>query len=173
MLPKGATSRMSWRSTWAPPQPLGFRCCCEHTKASWFCSAVRCWKTPFHLKYQNGSGKNRPHVGPGDRSRALMSGCSQPGGLWLFCAQRHELAAAAGAGPRHAGVREELSQLALNSWISPPRGEEQHAKGFQKAGKAKSTASHSSRISSCFFSFPVSCKLELRSNSPVPNHQKH
>lgn len=59
------------------------------------------------------------------------------GTLWSCCAQRRGLTAAAGARARRAGVREKLSQWALDSGVSPPREEEQPAKGFQKAEKAK------------------------------------
>lgn len=69
----------AWCPTGAPPQPLGLRCCCEQTKhskrkVSWLCSAVRYKKNPFHLKYQIGYWRSRPHAA----SLAQVTGA----GLW-------------------------------------------------------------------------------------------
>lgn len=147
-LSKGATSMTSWRT---PSQPLGLTCRCEQTKHSkhpvlWFCSTTRCKKPLSTLSIKMDIEGTGPTLPPWPRwweqdfdERLLPA----RGTLWLCSAQRRGLTAAAGARPRHAGVREKLSQWALNSWISPLWEEEKPAKGFQKARKAKNSASHS------------------------------
>lgn len=151
-LPRGVTSMMSWRDISPTSRPYTLLWADEvitrQSKCTflWFCWTARCKNNLSALSAEidfAGTGHVLPSW-PRWQEQSFDERLIPAGGtLWLCTAQRRGLAAASGARPRHAGVRENLSQWALNSWISPLQEEEQLAKAFQRVRKAKNTAAHS------------------------------
>lgn len=116
-------------------------------------------------------------LGRGNRSRALMRGCSQQGGCDPALPSTAGSLLPLAPDPAVLGSKRSCHS---GFWIHDSHLHGRRSsllKVSRRQGRVKNTASHSSRIPSCFFNLPVSplvaSVLELGSNSPVPNPQKH